>query len=127
MAFDAGLADWVAEAVAPIGTVTRKRLFGGAALYCDGIAFAILAFDALWLKADAESDAAWDAIAAPRFTVERDGGKIQSMNYRRAPDATYDDADALRHWAALAIEAGRRAPPKRKRATTRQAKAPGTR
>jgi DNA transformation protein len=109
---DWGLADWVAEAVEPIGRVTRKRLFGGAALYCDGVAFAILAFDALWLKADAESDAEWDAVGAERFTVEREGGKTQSINYRRAPDETYDDADALRRWAMLAIEAGRRAPPK---------------
>ena len=109
MAFDEGLADWVAEAVEPLGRVTRKRLFGGAALYCDGVAFAILAFDALWLKADADTDAEWDAVGAPRFTVERDGGKVQSMNYRRAPDETYDDADELRRWAQLAIEAGQRA------------------
>lgn len=115
MAIDEGLADWVAEAVAPLGTVTRKRLFGGAALYCDGVAFAILAFDALWLKADAGSDAAWDAIGAPRFTVERDDGKVQSMNYRRAPDETYDDADELRRWAALAIAAGVRALAKKRR------------
>jgi DNA transformation protein len=116
---DEGLADWVEEAVAPLGTVTRKRLFGGAAIYCDGVAFAILAFDALWFKADGESDAAWDAIAAPRFTVEREGRKTQSMNYRRAPDEVYDDADALRDWAALAIAAGQRAPIKRKRAPRR--------
>ncbi|UIJ46462.1 TfoX/Sxy family protein [Sphingomonas cannabina] len=112
---DWGLADWVAEAVEPLGRVTRKRLFGGAALYCDGIAFAILAFDALWLKADAETDAEWDAVGAPRFTVERDDGKVQSMNYRRAPDETYDDADELRRWARLAIEAGQRAAVKPKR------------
>ncbi|MDO7843939.1 TfoX/Sxy family protein [Sphingomonas immobilis] len=113
MAYDAGLADWVSEACEPLGTITRKRLFGGATVYADGVAFAILAFDALWLKADAQSDAAWDAIAAPRFTVERDGGKVQSINYRRAPDEVYDDADALREWATLAIAAGRRAPVKK--------------
>ena len=36
-------------------------MMGGATLYCDGTVFAILAFDELWFKADAESDAAWDA------------------------------------------------------------------
>jgi len=113
MAADPGLIDWVAEAMEPVGAVTSKRLFGGAALYCDGVAFAIVAFDALWFKADAQSDADWDAIGAPRFTVERENGKVQSMNYRRAPDAVYDDADDLRRWAMLAIEAGRRAPPKK--------------
>jgi DNA transformation protein len=34
------------------------------------------------------------------------------MNYRRAPDDVYDDADELRRWAMLALEAGRRAPKK---------------
>ena len=112
MAADPALIDWVAEAMEPAGHVTSKRLFGGATLYCDDIAFAIVAFDALWFKADADSDAEWDAIEAPRFTVEREGGKTQSMNYRRAPDDVYDDADELRRWGGLALEAGRRAPPK---------------
>lgn len=115
MAIDTGLADWVAEACAPLGAISRKRLFGGASLYCDGFAFAILAFDALWFKADAESDAVWDAIHAERFSVTREGGKVQSINYRRAPDDVYDDAEAMREWAGLAIAASRRAPVKVKR------------
>lgn len=119
MAVDEGLVEWVKEALEPIGAVTRKRLFGGAALYCDGVAFAILAFDALWLKADAESDAEWGD--AERFTVTREDGRTQSLNYRRAPDETYDDADELRRWALLAIEAGRRAPPKKPRAGKKKA------
>lgn len=120
MAIDEGLADWVAEAMAPEGEVTRKRLFGGATLYCQGVAFAILAFDALWFKADAASDAAWDSIAAPRFTVEREGGKTQSMNYRRAPEDVYDDPDALRRWGRLALEAEHRAPAKKPKARKRK-------
>ncbi len=115
MAADPGLIDWVAEAMEPVGGVTSKRLFGGAALYCDNVAFAIVAFDALWFKADAESDAEAEALEAPRFAVERDGGKTQSINYRRAPDEVYDDAEALRRWGMLALEAGWRAPPKVKR------------
>lgn len=118
MAADPALIEWVKEAAEPLGAITHKRLFGGATLYADGVAFAIVAFDALWFKADAETDAAWDAQGCERFTVEMKG-RTASMNYRRAPDDVYDDEDALRHWAMLAIEAGRRAPvkkAKRKRA-----------
>lgn len=68
--------------------------------------FAIVALDALWFKADAVGDAAWDAAGAARFTHDRDG-QTASMNYRRAPDDVHDDAEALRRWAMLAIEAGR--------------------
>ncbi len=34
------------------------------------------------------------------------------MNDRRAPEDCYDDADILRRWATLALEAGARAPRK---------------
>lgn len=115
MAFDRGLVDWVAEAMEPVGPVTYRPMMGGATLYCDGVVFAIIGDDALWFKADKVSDAEWDAAGAPRFTFEMGEGRTGSMNYRRAPDDVYDDADSLRHWAGLALEAGRRGPAKRKK------------
>lgn len=114
MAADPVLIDWVAEALEPIGTVTHRRMMGGATLYLDGTIFAIVAADALWFKSDAESDAVWDAAGRDRFTVEM-RGKPASMNYRRAPDDVYDDADAMRQWAALAVAAGQRTPRRTRR------------
>ena len=114
MAIDTGLVDWVREAMAPLGTVTMRRMMGGATLYCDGTIFAIAARDALWFKSDAISDATWDAAGCARFAIEM-AGTTKSMNYRRAPDDVYDDADALCEWAALAIAAGLRGPARRKR------------
>ena len=111
MAVDEALVAWVEEAMVPVGRITRRAMMGGATLYCDGTIFAIVGFDALWFKADQESDAEWDAAGAPRFTYEREGGTA-TMNYRRAPDDVYDDADELRRWAVLALEAGHRAPKK---------------
>ena len=111
---DHGLIDWVTEAMEPVGTVSFRHMMGGATLYCDGIVFAILAMDALWFKADKVSDAVWDAAGCPRFTYEMNG-KAGRMNYRRAPDDVYDDSIKLRQCGALAIEAGRRAPSKKKR------------
>lgn len=115
MAFDRGLIDWVAEALEPVGAVTHRSMMGGATLYCDGVVFAIVGDDALWFKADTLSDAGWDAAGAPRFTYEMGEGRTGSMNYRRASDDVYDDADAMRRWAGLALEAGARGPRKRKK------------
>lgn len=115
MALDQGLIDWVSEAMAPDGTVTWRRMMGGATLYCDGTIFAIVADDRLWFKADAETDAAWDDAGCVRFTYTMGEGRSGSMNYRAAPDEIYDDADALRQWAALALEAGCRAPARKPR------------
>jgi DNA transformation protein len=114
MALEHGLIDWVTEAMEPLGVVSHRAMMGGATLYCDGTVFAIAAMDALWFKADKVSDAEWDAAGCARFTFEM-GGKTGSMNYRRAPDDVYDDADELRRWGELALAAGRRAPVKKKR------------
>jgi len=111
MAVAAGLVAWIGEAMAPVGTVTHRAMMGGATLYCDGTIFALVADDLLWFKADAQSDAA----GAVRFNYTMGEGRTGSMNYRRAPDDCYDDADALRDWAMLALAAGARAPVKRTR------------
>ncbi len=109
MSVDAGLIDRAPDAVTPLGTPSCRRMMGGATLYCDGIAYAIISADALWLKADAETDATWDAAEAERFTYVRKDGRVATMNYRRAPDDCLDDDDAFRKWASLALAAGRRA------------------
>jgi DNA transformation protein and related proteins len=116
MAVDRSLIDWIAEAMDPIGTVTHRKMMGGATFYCDGAPFAIIDSEGqLWFKADKDSDAAWDAAGCERFTYAFANGRVGSMNYRRAPDDVHDDADALRQWGMLGLEAGRRAPPKKGR------------
>lgn len=120
MTIDTGLIEWVREALEPIGHVSMRRMMGGATLYLDSVVFAIVDDDQLWLKSDTGCDADWDAIGAPRFTVEMKG-KPMAMNYRRAPDDVYDDADAMRRWSMLAIEAGRRAAAKKRPGKRRSA------
>jgi DNA transformation protein and related proteins len=111
------LIDWITECMEPIGTVTHRAMMGGATLYIEGVPFAIIdgSEGQLWFKADKTSDAIWDAEGCARFTYIFPNGRIGSMNYRRAPDDVHDDPEALRHWASLAQEAGRRAPAKKKR------------
>jgi len=116
MAFDQGLVDWIAEAMEPVGTVSSRKMMGGAVLYCDGTIFALVADDAVWFKSDAESDAEWDAAGCPRFSFTMGDGRVDVMNYRKAPDDVYDDADALREWASLGIAAGFRNPSKKRAA-----------
>jgi len=111
---DTGLVDWVREALDGQGTISARKMFGGLALYLDGRIFAMIADDLLWFKCDAVSDPLWDEAACPRFTFDFGDGKMAgTMNYRRAPDDVYDDADTLRCWALIAIDAALRAPAKK--------------
>jgi DNA transformation protein and related proteins len=114
MPVDEGLIAWVCEALEPVGVVTMRKMMGGATLYLDGVAFAIVDDDQLWFKADAESDAAWDKAGCERFSFTFKDGRTGTMNYRRAPDDAHDDAEAMRHWGELGLAAGQRAAAKKK-------------
>ena len=107
------LIDWLTEALAPLGHLSQRPMMGGRTLHLDGTVFAIIADGDLWFKADATSDTIWDEAACPRFTYTMGEGRTGTMNYRRAPDGVHDDSEALQRWAALALQAGCRAPPKR--------------
>ena len=114
MAADEGLIDWVTEAMEPIGRVTKRAMMGGATLYCDGTIFAIVDDGEIWFKADVESNAVWDEAGCGRFTMPFSDGKVDTMNYRRAPADVYDDPDAMREWAGIAIGAGLRGAARKK-------------
>jgi DNA transformation protein len=108
MSIDEGLYAWVQEALEPLGPVTMRKMMGAAVLYLDGTIFAVLDEEAVWFKADATSAAIWDAAGCERFTFTGKDGKVEVMNYRRAPGDVYDDPGAMQHWAKLAQEAGLR-------------------
>ena len=123
MSVDEGLLAWAQEALAPLGSVSMRKMMGGATLYLDGTIFAILDEGELWLKSDSEADSIWDAEGCEKFTVTFKDGKVDVMNYRRAPLDVYDDAEAMQRWAALAVEAGTRGAA-RKRPSSRRRPGP---
>ena len=114
MSIDEGLLAWVHEALEPLGSVTMRKMMGGATLYLDGTIFAILGEGEIWFKADDETNAVWDAEGCERFSVTFKDGKTDTMNYRRGPLDVYDDPEAMRRWTALAVAAGLRAASKKK-------------
>lgn len=109
MSIDEGLYAWVEEALEPLGPVTLRKMMGAAVLYLDGVIFAILDEAEIWFKSDAETNAIWDGEGCARFTFTAKDGRVETMNYRRAPSEVHDDAEAMQRWAALAREAGMRA------------------
>jgi DNA transformation protein len=114
MSFDEGLYAWVREALEPMGTVSMRKMMGGATLYLHGTIFAILDEGEIWFKSDSEADAVWDAEGCERFSVTFKDGRVDTMNYRRGPTDVYDDAEAMQRWVTLAVEAGLRSAAKKK-------------
>lgn len=93
----------------PLGAVSLKPMFGGLCLFHEGVPFALVAFDTLWFKVDAENAPAFDARALPRFAYTTKTGRTSVMSYARAPEDVYDDPDVFAEWARGAIAAARRA------------------
>ena len=111
MAFDSGLVELVREA---LGEVSMRQMMGAATLYWDGRIFAIVDETEIWFKADAETDAVWDAEGCEKFSVTFKDGKVDVMNYRRAPADVYDEPEAMQRRAKLALDAGLRGAAKKK-------------
>ena len=91
----------VVEMLKPFGAVTVRRMFGGWGVYRDGVFFALIAGDVLYLKADEESAADFDRQGLEPFVFRKEGEDI-STSYRRAPDEALENPREMTRWAKAA-------------------------
>lgn len=109
MAVSAQCLDMLKDLLAPVGTISVRRMFGGAGVYCDGVIFGLVADDVLHLKVDETSRAMFQAEGCGPFEYELGDGTKQSLaSYHRAPDRLLDEPDELLEWARRAISVSRR-------------------
>lgn len=107
------------ELLAPTGRVQRRRMFGGHGLYVDGLFVAIIAFDRLYLKADAGTAPRFQAAGGERFVYSASGRTVQ-LNYWTAPAEAMESPAAMLPWVQLAQQAARAAPPAKRAAPADQ-------
>lgn len=112
MAVSPGFAEMLIDALAPLGPVTVRRMFGGGGVYCDGVMFGLIADDALHFKADESSRQPFEDEACSPFVFEGKGRTI-STSYWRIPERLLDNADELVDWARVALGVARRAAAKK--------------
>ena len=85
------------------GPVTIRNMFGGGGVYHDGVMFALIADDTLYLKADETNRADFEAEGMGPFTYTGKRKPV-SMSYWELPGALYDDPDAFSEWALKAFD-----------------------
>src|ERR1700719_1840078 len=105
----------------PFGPVTVRRMFGGSGIYAEGLCFAIEADGDVYIKVEALSQPSFSVAGSAPFTFVMKG-KLKSMSYWRLPEIAHDEADELRRWAGLGLDAARRAATARVRPTARRPK-----
>ena len=122
MAITKAFEDFARELFADLGDIRAKRMFGAASLYCGEALFAIADDEAVWIKVDPVSEAAFEAQGSPLLSYPAKDGSLLTMPYRRLPDAALDDPEEAVRWGRLGVEAALRkkaaVKPKKPRAKT---------
>jgi DNA transformation protein len=94
---------------APFARIDVRAMFGGYGLYRDGTIFAIAIDDAVYLKVDDETRAAFAAAGSAPF-VYTGSAKPITMSYWSAPEEAIDSPQDMLPWARLAYAAALRKP-----------------
>lgn len=96
MASDRGFVDYVTEQLQGAGSVRARRMFGEYGLFCDGLFFAVICTDQLFIKPTAAARSAFpDLPMAPPYEGAKDYILVEDI----------DDSETLTALTSLTCEA----------------------
>jgi DNA transformation protein len=120
-------AQYCCDLLRSAGPCVAKRMFGGYGISTDGLTLAILADlgqgETLWLKADALSQAQFEAAGCARFTYTAQGVS-RGMNYYSAPPEAMESDALMAPWARLALQSALAARKPARKPPVKRAKPP---
>ncbi len=87
--------------------VSARRMFGGHGLYHEGLMFAIVMDNRLYLKADELNQPQFEALGLAPFTYVMKGREV-ALSYWAAPESIFDDPNEATQWAQSAWDAALR-------------------
>jgi len=98
---------FVQELLEDWACVSARRMFGGHGLYHEGLMFAIIMDQRLYLKADEVNRPEFEALGMAPFTYAMKG-KVVALSYWAAPDVVFDQPCQAVRWARSAWDAALR-------------------
>ena len=111
--------DHVVETMREFGAVSAKAMFGGWGLYHEGLFFALIAGDCLYLKVDDENRAEFESAGLPAFVYVTKDGDRMAMAYHQAPPDALESPAIMAAWArsgyAAALRAKNRKPSRKRK------------
>ena len=115
---DSGFVSHCLELLAPLGRTSSRRMFGGHALYIDGLCMALIIQDTLYLKVDDTSRPLLERKGCRPFTYDTKTGERHALGYYTAPEEAMESPAEMTPWArralAAAVAARAKAPAKKK-------------
>jgi len=116
-----GLVEHCLELLAPLGAARSRRMFGGFGLYVDDLFVALILSQRLYLKADAQTSAQFQAAGGEPFVYDGKNAPV-TISYWTVPPQAMDSPEGMQPWARLALDAALRAklskPPRRRSSPT---------
>jgi DNA transformation protein and related proteins len=94
------------EQIGRVVPVTSRAMFGGVGIYSNGLFFALMDDDTLYLKVDDSNRADFEAQGMGPFRPYGDDTHV--MQYYELPAELLEEPEALRPWVEKAIEVARR-------------------
>ena len=119
---DSGFVSHCLELLSPLGRTSSRRMFGGHALYIDGLCMALIIHDTLYLKVDDSSRPLVERAGCKPFTYDTKKGERAALGYYTAPEESMESPAEMLPWArralAAAVAARAKAPAKKAVAKT---------
>ncbi|MCE8015458.1 TfoX/Sxy family protein [Halomonas sp. MCCC 1A17488] len=90
------------------GPIAARRMFGGHGIYHDGLMFALVADETLYLKVDEYNLGDFERAGLEPFGYDK-GGRFVRLSYYQAPEELFEDRELAAAWARRSFEAALRA------------------
>jgi DNA transformation protein and related proteins len=101
--------DFLIDLFADFGPVTIRRMFSGFGISADGTNFALALRGGLYLRADDQTVARFEAEGSKPFSYQTKAKTVTVGSYWQLPEWLYDDPEELSSWARAALAAAQRA------------------
>jgi DNA transformation protein len=101
--------DFLIDLFSDFGPVTIRRMFSGFGISADGINFGLALRSGLYLRADGETIARFEAEGSKPFQYQIRTKTVTVGSYWQLPERLYDDPEELTGWARAALAAAQRA------------------
>jgi DNA transformation protein len=101
--------DFLIDLFADFGPVTIRPMFSGFGISADGTNFAMALRGGLFLRADEQNIARFEAEGSKPFSYQTRAKTVTVGSYWQLPERLYDDPEELTEWARAALAAAQRA------------------
>jgi DNA transformation protein and related proteins len=95
--------DHLYDRLAPLGGVAFRKMFGGLGIFKDGLMFALVADDTLYMKVDETTQDVYAAEGSGPFVYAGMRGKATLMPYWRIPERLLEEPEEFAEWAQAAF------------------------